>query len=60
MCGFANTSGGMAIVGVNSKLKIVGVKEDTDILQQKISAAAQAISHQLCRRFMLRHLMVKK
>jgi len=44
MCGFANTSGGMAIVGVDSKKEIVGIKEDTDILQQKISAAAQAIS----------------
>jgi len=44
MAGFANTQGGMIIVGVNANKKIVGLKEDVDKLQQKISAAAQAIS----------------
>ncbi|RLE46905.1 hypothetical protein DRJ25_03535 [Candidatus Woesearchaeota archaeon] len=44
MSGFANTQGGMIIVGVNMKKSIIGVKEDTDKLQQKISAAAQAVS----------------
>ncbi len=44
MCGFANTYGGMVIVGIDSKKNIVGIKEDIDHPQQKISAAAQAIS----------------
>ena len=44
MCGFANTQGGMIIVGVNAKKVIIGIKEDIDELQQKISASAQAVS----------------
>ena len=44
MCGFANTYGGMIITGVSAKKEIIGIKEDIDQLQQKISAAAQAIS----------------
>ena len=44
MCGFANTYGGMVVVGVGAKKNIVGIKEDSDQLQQKISAAAQAVS----------------
>ena len=44
MSGFANTHGGIIIVGVTSKKKVVGVKEDTDKLRQKISASAQTIS----------------
>ncbi|PJA08943.1 MAG: hypothetical protein COX70_02615, partial [Flavobacteriales bacterium CG_4_10_14_0_2_um_filter_32_8] len=44
MCGFANTRGGMIIVGVNAKKTIIGTKEDVDELQQKISASAQAVS----------------
>jgi len=44
MSGFANTQGGMIIVGVNAKKQIIGVKEDVDELQQKISAVAQAVS----------------
>lgn len=47
MSGFANTFGGMIIVGVNVKKKIMGVKVDVDELQQKISAAAQAVSSPL-------------
>ncbi|MBI5047121.1 putative DNA binding domain-containing protein [Candidatus Micrarchaeota archaeon] len=44
MCALVNTYGGIVIIGVNSKKEIVGIKEDADILQQKLSAAAQAIS----------------
>ena len=44
MSGFANTYGGMVIVGVGAKKEIIGVKEDIDQTQQEISAAAQAIS----------------
>ncbi|MBU2589479.1 MAG: ATP-binding protein, partial [Nanoarchaeota archaeon] len=44
ICGFANTQGGMIIIGVNTKRTIIGVKEDVDELQQKISASAQAVS----------------
>ncbi|MEA3378671.1 MAG: ATP-binding protein [Nanoarchaeota archaeon] len=44
MSGFANTQGGIIIVGVNAKKQIIGVKGDVDKLQQKISAAAQAVS----------------
>ncbi len=44
ICGFANTYGGMVIVGVDAKKNSVGIKDDIDQLQQKISAAAQAIS----------------
>ena len=44
MCGFANTFGGVIIVGVNRKGEAVGLKKDLDILQQKISSAAQAVS----------------
>ncbi|MBU3896766.1 MAG: putative DNA binding domain-containing protein [Nanoarchaeota archaeon] len=44
MCGFANTYGGIVIVGVNAKKEAVGLKEDADKLQQKISSSAQAIS----------------
>jgi len=44
MCGFANTYGGMVIVGVDAKKNIVGIKEDVDKVQQKISAVAQTIS----------------
>ncbi len=44
MSGFANTQGGMILVGVNAKKTIIGVREDVDRLQQKISASAQAVS----------------
>ncbi|MFZ2455383.1 MAG: RNA-binding domain-containing protein [Candidatus Altiarchaeia archaeon] len=44
MCGFANTFGGVILVGINNKKDIIGVKENTDVLQQKISNSAQAIS----------------
>ncbi|MFH0862752.1 MAG: RNA-binding domain-containing protein [Candidatus Altiarchaeota archaeon] len=44
MCGFANTCGGIILVGVTQKKQIVGLKEDADEIQQKISASAQAVS----------------
>ena len=44
MCGFANTYGGIVIVGINTKKEVIGLKEDADKLQQKISSSAQAIS----------------
>jgi len=44
MCGFANTYGGIIIIGVNAKKEVVGLKEDLDKLQQKISSSAQAVS----------------
>jgi len=44
MCGFANTKGGMIIAGVNARKNVIGIKEDIDNLQQKISASAQAVS----------------
>src|SRR3990167_10398655 len=44
MCGLANTFGGMIIVGVTSHKTVVGIDEDLDGLQQKISACAQAVS----------------
>jgi len=44
ICAFANTSGGVLFLGINKKSKIVGVKEDLDRLQQKISASNQNIS----------------
>jgi ATP-dependent DNA helicase RecG len=47
MCGFANTYGGVILLGVNNKKEIIGVKEDIDQLQQKISSSAQVISSPL-------------
>ena len=44
MCGLSNTFGGVIVLGVSPKKEVLGVKEDTDIIQQKISAAAQAVS----------------
>jgi ATP-dependent DNA helicase RecG len=44
MCGFANTYGGVIILGVNSKKEVVGIKEDADKVQQKLSSSAQAVS----------------
>ncbi len=44
MSGFANTQGGMIIIGVNANKKIIGLTEDADKLQQKISVAAQTVA----------------
>ncbi len=44
ICGFANSFGGMIIIGVSDKKEILGVKENVDIIQQKVSAAAESVS----------------
>lgn len=44
MCGFANTYGGVILAGVSNKRNIIGVRENADVLQQKISNSAQAVS----------------
>jgi ATP-dependent DNA helicase RecG len=47
MCALANTYGGIILIGVNNKKEIVGLKEDLDNIQQRISSSAQAISSPL-------------
>ena len=44
MCGFANTYGGIILLGINAKKEIIGIKEDIDKIQQKLSSSAQAVS----------------
>ncbi len=44
IAGFANTHGGLLLIGVNSKGEIVGFKENSDRLQQTISAISQNVS----------------
>lgn len=44
MCGFANTYGGIILIGVNKKKEIIGLSKDADEIQQKISSSAQAVS----------------
>jgi ATP-dependent DNA helicase RecG len=44
MCALANTYGGVILIGVNKKKEVVGLKEDLDEIQQRISSSAQAIS----------------
>lgn len=41
---FSNTKGGIIFIGVSPKRRVVGIKEDVDVLQQKIVASSQAIS----------------
>ncbi len=60
MCGFANTQGGMIIAGVNAKKNIIGVKDDADELQQKISASAQAVSPPLVPDIQIHYIEGKK
>ncbi len=60
MCALANTYGGIVIIGVNAKKEIVGIEEDADILQQKISAAAQAVSPPLVPKIEVLNLQDKK
>lgn len=44
MCGFANTYGGVILIGVSADRRIVGVGRDTDGIQQKMSSSAQSVS----------------
>ncbi|MFH1317011.1 MAG: RNA-binding domain-containing protein [Candidatus Woesearchaeota archaeon] len=44
ICSFANTDGGILIIGVDNKRSIVGFKEDPDQTQQRLSACNQSIS----------------
>ncbi len=44
LCGFANTSGGILLIGVKDNKEVLGVNKDIDSLQQKISAANQNVS----------------
>ena len=44
MCGFANTYGGVILIGVSNKKEIIGIRDNLDDLQQRISSAAQAVS----------------
>lgn len=60
MCALANTYGGIVVIGVNAKKEIVGIEEDADILQQKISAAAQAVSPPLVPKIEAINLQDKK
>ena len=60
MSGFANTQGGMIIVGVNAKKNVIGIKGDLDPLQQKISAAAQTVSPPLVPDIQVHNLNGKK
>lgn len=44
MCGFANTYGGIILIGITKKKEIAGITKDADEIQQKISSSAQAVS----------------
>ncbi len=43
ICSFANTFGGIVLIGVSDKKEILGVSSDTDTLQQQVSAANQSV-----------------
>lgn len=43
LCAFANTNGGLLLLGIKADKSIVGLKGDPDSLQQKISAVIQTI-----------------
>jgi len=44
ICAFANTEGGLIFIGVDQKGGVVGVKDDADKLQQRLSACGQSVS----------------
>ncbi len=44
ICALANTQGGVLFFGVDDKSNIIGIKENLDKIQQKISNSNQAIS----------------
>lgn len=41
MCAFANTEGGLIILGVEDDRRIIGVKEDTERVQERLAAFLQ-------------------
>ena len=43
ICAFANTQGGLLILGVNDGGKVEGIKENLDTVQQKISQSSATI-----------------
>ena len=43
ICAFANTQGGLLILGVDDKGKIEGIKENLDVVQQKIAQSNSTI-----------------
>lgn len=47
MCGFANVYGGVIVVGVDNGRKIVGIKEESDTIQQRSRRACQSSRSQL-------------
>jgi ATP-dependent DNA helicase RecG len=44
ICAFANTDGGIILIGADMKGNIVGLKKDPDETQQKLSACGQSVS----------------
>ncbi|MBU3907184.1 MAG: ATP-binding protein, partial [Nanoarchaeota archaeon] len=43
ICAFANTQGGLLILGVDDRGKIEGIKENLDVVQQKIAQSNSTI-----------------
>ena len=43
ICSFANTFGGILLIGISDKKEILGIQSDIDTLQQQISAANQSV-----------------
>lgn len=44
ICSFANTQGGILVLGVEDNGKLVGINEDVDEVQQRLAAASQVVS----------------
>lgn len=44
ICAFANTEGGVIMIGVDKKGNVIGLKKDADEVQQKLSACGQSVS----------------
>ena len=43
ICAFANTLGGILLIGISENKQIIGVQKDPDNLQQQVSAANQSV-----------------